>query len=72
MLQQVKDIFFKHTDADTLRACVRAFKYSVQEGKAELQDGAHRVVSEVEAEIVKRVKAAVKKAKVTVDQFTLE
>jgi hypothetical protein len=64
MLQLVKEIFFKHADTDTLNACVRGIKYSVREGKAELQDGAQQVFTELESEIVKKVKAAVKKAKV--------
>ncbi|XP_075489821.1 sister-chromatid cohesion protein 3-like [Primulina tabacum] len=70
-LQLMREAFFKHGDKDSLRSCVRAFKFCATESQGELQDFGQNQVKELEDEIMVKLKSALKDVVNGGDEYSL-
>ncbi|XP_073066132.1 sister-chromatid cohesion protein 3-like [Primulina eburnea] len=70
-LQLMREAFFKHSDKDSLRSCVRAFKFCATESQGELQDFGQNQVKELEDEIMVKLKSALKDVVNGGDEYSL-
>ncbi|GAU39099.1 hypothetical protein TSUD_320740 [Trifolium subterraneum] len=60
VLQLMKEAFFKHGDKYPLRACVKAINFCCTESQGELQDFARSKLTELEKEIIAKLKSAIR------------
>lgn len=60
----MKEAFFKHSEKDALRSCVKAINFISTESQGELQDVARNQLKELEDELVAKLKSAIKEVKV--------
>lgn len=60
----MKEAFFKHSEKDALRSCVKAIKFCSDESKGELKDFANNKLKNLEDELILKLKSAMKEASV--------
>ncbi|KAM7277394.1 hypothetical protein ACFE04_019260 [Oxalis oulophora] len=71
VLQLIKEAFFKHSEKETLRSCVKAIKFCTTESQGELQDYARKILKDLEDELVAKLKSAVKEVANGEDEYSL-
>jgi pentatricopeptide repeat protein len=71
VLQLIKEAFFKHGEANTLKSCVKAITFCASESQADLQDSAQNKLKELEDELVLKLRSAIKQAGVSEDEYSL-
>ncbi|KAJ9543200.1 hypothetical protein OSB04_022907 [Centaurea solstitialis] len=71
VLQLMKETFFKHGDKDALRSCVKAIDSCTTGSRGELQDVAQNKFKELEDELIKKLKAAIKEVEDGDDEYSL-
>jgi len=71
VLQLIKEAFFKHGEANTLKSCVKALTFCASESQADLQDSAQNKLKELEDELVLKLRSAIKQAGVSEDEYSL-
>jgi cohesin complex subunit SA-1/2 len=71
VLQLIKEAFFKHGEANTLKSCVKAITFCASESQEDLQDSAQNKLKELEDELVLKLRSAIKQAGVSEDEYSL-
>lgn len=71
ILELVTDAFFKHGDKDTLRSCISALSFCLTESQGELQDYAQNKLTDLENELIGKLKLAMKEVAVGDDEYSL-
>lgn len=71
VLQLIKEAFFKHGEANTLKSCVKVITFCASESQADLQDSAQNKLKELEDELVLKLRSAIKQAGVSEDEYSL-
>ncbi|KAJ7977482.1 sister-chromatid cohesion protein 3 [Quillaja saponaria] len=71
VLQLIKEAFFRHSEKDPLRTCVKAFNFSSTESQGELQDFARNKLKELEDELIAKLKSAIKEVADGGDEYSL-
>lgn len=64
ILELICDAFFKHGEKDALRSCIKAITFCSCESQADLQDFAQNKLTELENELVTKLKIAMKEVAV--------
>ncbi|EOY28509.1 Uncharacterized protein TCM_030052 [Theobroma cacao] len=60
VVQLIIDAFFKHGEKDALRSCPKAIQFCCTESPGELQDFSHNKLKDLEDELTKKLKSAMK------------
>lgn len=64
VLQLIKDAFFKHSEKDVLRSCVKAINFCSSESHGELQEFAQNKLKELEDELISKLISSIKEVAV--------
>lgn len=71
VLQLIKDAFFKHSEKDVLRSCVKAINFCSSESHGELQEFAQNKLKELEDELISKLKSSIKEVADGDDEYSL-
>lgn len=64
-LKLMKEAFFRHSEKNALRSCIKAINFCTLESQGELQDFARNQLKQLEDELVSKVKSAIKEVEVS-------
>ncbi|XP_073008392.1 sister-chromatid cohesion protein 3 isoform X1 [Typha latifolia] len=70
-LELIADAFFKHGEKDALRSCIKAITFCSTEGQADLQDFAQSKLTDLENELIVKLKSAIKEVVAGDDEYSL-